>query len=56
VREWCVGDAVLCATFSEFDYSVHEAWKKLKTYLIKRVLAGYWAFGGLVVIEDSNGN
>lgn len=29
VREWSVGDAVLCATLSEFDYSDHEAWKKL---------------------------
>ena len=53
VREWSIGDAVLCATFSEFDYFDSEAWKKLKPYPIERVLAGYWIFGGLVVIEDS---
>ena len=28
VREWSVGDAVLCATLSAFDYSDHDAWKK----------------------------
>jgi hypothetical protein len=53
VREWCVGDAVLCATLSEFDYSDHESWKTLKPYPVERVLAGYWIFSGLVVIEDS---
>lgn len=53
VREWSIGDAILCATLSEFDYSDHESWKKLRPYPIERVLAGYWIFGGLVVIEDS---
>jgi len=36
-----------------FDYSDSEVWKKLKPYPIERVLAGYWFFGSLVVIEDS---
>jgi hypothetical protein len=52
VRDWCVGDSVLCATLAEFDYSDNEAWKKLKPYPIERVLVNYWIFGGLVVIED----
>ena len=49
VRDWSIGDAVLCATLIEFDYSDKEAWKKLKPYPIERVLGGYWFFGGLVV-------
>ena len=53
VREWSIGDAVLCATLSEFDYSDHEAWKKLNRIRLNELLAGYWIFGGLVVIEDS---
>ena len=53
VREWSIGDAVLCGTLSEFYYSDHESWKQLKPYPIERVLAGYWIFGGLVVMEDA---
>jgi hypothetical protein len=32
VRERPVGDEVLCATLSEFDYSDCEAWKKLRLF------------------------
>lgn len=51
VRDWCVGDSVLCLTFGEFDYLDHQAWKKLKPFPVERVLAGYWIFAGLVVLE-----
>ena len=40
VCEWRVGDAVLCATLGEFDYSDNEAWKKLKPHPVEPVLAG----------------
>lgn len=36
VREWCVGDSVLCATLSEFDHSDNEAWKKLNHFLLSK--------------------
>jgi len=36
-----------------FDYSDSGAWKKVKPYPIERMLASYWFFGSLVVIEDS---
>ena len=41
VRDWCIGDSVLCFVQGEFDYVATEAWKKLKPYPIERVLAGY---------------
>ena len=53
VREWSVRWCSAVRPLNEFDYSDNEAWKKLKPYPIERVLAGYWIFGGLVVIEDS---
>ena len=51
VREWCVGDSVLCLVRGEFDYFENEVWKRLKPFPIERVMAGYWIFAGLVVLE-----
>lgn len=51
VREWCVGDSVLCLVRGEFDYFENEVWKRLKPFPIARVMAGYWLFAGLVVLE-----
>ena len=53
VRDWCVGDSVLCLIQGEFDYFDNEAWRKLKPYPIARVLADYTIFAGLVVIADA---
>ena len=53
VREWCIGDSVLCLIRGEFEYFDDEARKKLKPFPIERVMAGYWIFSGLVVIEPS---
>lgn len=49
VREWCIGDSVLCLVSGEFDY-FEECWKKLKPFPIERVLEDYSIFAGLVVI------
>ena len=53
VREWCVGDSVLCLVRGEFDYFENEEWKRLQAFPIERVMAGYWIFAGLVVLEPS---
>ena len=53
VRDWCVGDSVLCLMAGEFDYMDHQAWKQLKPFPVERVLEGYWIFAGLVVLESA---
>jgi len=53
VRAWCGGDSVLCLVRGDFDYFENEVWKRLKSFPIERVMAGYWIFAGLVVIEPS---
>jgi hypothetical protein len=35
VREWCVGDSVLCLVRGEFDYFENEVWKRLKPFPIE---------------------
>lgn len=52
VRDWCIGDSVLCLIQGEFGYFDNEAWKKLRPYPIERVLAGYTIFTGLIVINQ----
>ena len=53
VREWCVGDAVLCLVSGEFDYFDNECWRKLKPFPAEKVLRGYSIFAGLVVLEPT---
>jgi len=53
VRDWCVGNEVLCLISGEFDYFDNEWWKKLKPYPIEKVLTGYRIFAGLVVLEPA---
>ena len=53
VREWCVGDSVLCLVRGECDYFENEVRKRLKPFPIEREMAGYWIFAGLVVLEPS---
>ena len=54
VRDWCVGDSVLCLTFDKLDYQDDQAWRKLTPFPIERVLAGYWIFAGLVVLQSDD--
>lgn len=51
VRDWCVGDSVLCLIEGEFDYSQREAWKQLKPYRTETVLRNYRIFAGFVVLD-----
>lgn len=39
VRDWYVGDSVLCLTFEELDYQDDQAWRKLTPFPIEKVLA-----------------
>lgn len=54
VRDWCVGDSVLCLIEGEFDYSYREAWKKLKACPTATVLKGYRIFAGFIVLDDTS--
>ena len=51
VRDWCVGDLILCLVEGEFDYMDLEAWKQLQPFTRERVLAGYRVFAGFVVVD-----
>lgn len=51
VRDWCVGDSVLCLVQGEFEYSDREVWKQLRAFPRDRVLAGYNIFAGLVILD-----
>lgn len=51
VRDWCIGDSVLCLVEGEFDFFDYDAWKRLKPYPIERVLAGHRVSGGLIVLD-----
>ena len=53
VRDWCVGDSVLCLVEGEFQYMDREAWKRLKPFPRERVLAHYQIYAGMIVIEGS---
>jgi hypothetical protein len=51
VRDWCVGDSVLCLVEGEFQYMDREVWKQLRPFPRERVLAGCRIFAGFVVVE-----
>ena len=51
VRNWCVGDSILCLTQGEFEYFDNEVWRKLKPFPIDQVLAAYTICAGLIVIK-----
>jgi hypothetical protein len=55
VRNWCIGDSILCLIEGEFPYSSGE-WKDvsgfLKPVLIERVLKGYRIYAGHVVVDE----
>lgn len=54
VRDWCVGDSILCILQSELPAFVTD-WKevmaKLKPYPIEEVLKGYRISAGLIVLD-----
>ena len=55
VKNWCVGDSILCLIEGEFPYSSGE-WKDVTTFLkpvlIERVLRGYRIYAGHVVVDE----
>ena len=51
VRDWCIGDEVLCLVEGEFQYMDLEAWRQLKAFTRERVLAGYRIYAGMIVLE-----
>jgi len=51
VRDWCVGDKILCLVEGEFDYSEPDVWKKLKPFTRERILARYRIYAGMIVLE-----
>jgi hypothetical protein len=54
VRDWCVGDSILCTLEPEFPPHV-EDWnavrKKLKPFPIEEVLKGYRIRAGMIVLD-----
>lgn len=51
VRDWCVGDSVLCLVEGEFDYADREVWKQLKPFSREQVLKRHRIFAGMIVLE-----
>ena len=51
VRDWSIGDEVLCLVEGEFNYSDLDVWKQLKPFKRERVLARYRIFAGMIVLE-----
>jgi hypothetical protein len=35
IREWCIGDSVLCLVRGKFDYFENEVWKRLSLFRLK---------------------
>ena len=46
VRDWCVGDSILCLVEGEFDYVSSEAWTKLRPFPREKVMCGYTSMRG----------
>jgi hypothetical protein len=56
VRDWCVGDSILCVLQSEmpaFVLNWDEVKAQLKPYPIDEVLRGYRISAGLIVLDRS---
>ena len=51
VRDWCIGDSVLCLVEGEFQYMDPEAWKQLNPFTRERVLTRYRIYAGMIVLE-----
>jgi len=51
VRDWCVGDSVLCLIEGEFEYFDREVWNKLKPYPAGTVLRSYRIYAGFIVLD-----
>jgi hypothetical protein len=51
VRDWCVGDSILCLVQGEFDYVASEAWRKLRPFPLEKVLPSYQIYAGMIVIK-----
>lgn len=54
VKDWCVGDSILCVLQSEmpaFVVNWDEVVAKLKPYPIEEVLRGYRISAGLILLD-----
>ncbi len=56
VRDWCVGDSILCLIQGEFPYRSWEAWKLVKPVPVERVMRGYTIYAGMIVVEPATEN
>ena len=53
VKDWCVGDEILCLVEGEFPYSTVaaiEISEHLKPVAIEKVLEGYRIYAGMIVV------
>lgn len=53
VKDWCVGDEILCLIEGEFPYSTVtpvEVGEFLKPIEIQKVLEGYRVYAGMIVV------
>ena len=53
VKDWCVGDEILCLVEGEFPYSTVtaiEVGEFLKPIPIEKVLKGYRIYAGMIVV------
>ena len=53
VKDWCVGDEILCLIEGEFPYSTVaaiEVSQHLRPIAIEKVLEGYRIYAGMIVV------
>jgi len=53
VKDWCIGDDILCLIEGEFPYSTVapvEVSQHLKPVAIEKVLEGYRIYAGMIVV------
>lgn len=53
VKDWCIGDEILCLIEGEFPYSTVtaiEVGEYLKPIAIEKVMEGYRIYAGMIVV------